>query len=283
MIRFLYILKKFVLNIWGRPLAVLGSVLSLFLLFLLFSLVWTVSLTVTNFYDRMVSDIDIEIFLDEVIPDSTAGIIRETLGKLEGVERVDYITREAARVRLQDMLGVDLLEGLDENPLPRSVILSFEPNYLNSDNLNRLSSDLYRLQGVDDIFYPSHWLEKAEFTRILISDLLILLGTVIGIAVILYCIHAIILSARTRAEELIQMQLMGGGPVFLSLPYMIEGIFYALVSAAAAWTMTYYAAGYFTFQSIEIFIPTINEIVYFCLGAAAIGMIGGYIGIRRSL
>ena len=198
MSKFGYILRKFFGNILGRPMAALGSILSLFLLFLLFNLVWITSLTVNNYYNKVISDIDIEVFLDDAIPDSTITIIKDAIGSLDGIDSINFISRDEARNKLNDMMGVDLLEGFESNPLPRSMIISFEPNYLNSDNLNMLNRDLQRMAGVTDIYYPSHWLVKAEYTKLIVSEILILLGIVIAVAVILNTIQFIVLSARTR-------------------------------------------------------------------------------------
>jgi len=262
---------------------VLGSILSLFLLLLLFDLAWVSSLSAFKYYDERISEIEIEVFLTDDVADSTMPDIMDAFARIDGVEKVEYISRQNARDRLNNIMGVDLLEGMDENPLPRSVVISFEPNYLNTANLSRLRADLNRMKGVDEIMFPSHWLEKAELTKQMIGDFLVLLGALILVAVVLNSIHAIILSARTRMEELLQMQLLGAGPVFLAIPFILEGIFYALVASISGWIIMYYGMELFTFRDIEIITPPTAQIIYFCLVAGAVGMISGYIGIRRSL
>ncbi|HHI02140.1 MAG TPA: FtsX-like permease family protein [candidate division Zixibacteria bacterium] len=281
--RFRFILRKFIGNIVSRPMAALGSLLSLFLLFLLFDLVWITSMTVNNYYDKIISEIDIEVFLDDAIPDSTITIIKDVIGSLDGIESIDFISRDDARRKLNDMIGVDLLEGFENNPLPRSMIISFEPDYLNSDNLNTLNRDLQRMAGVTDIYYPSRWLVKAEYTKLIVSEILILLGIVIAVAVILNTIHFIVLSARTRAEELVQLRLLGAGPAFLAVPYIFEGVFYALAASLGGLVVILYGVDLFSFRNIDIILPPTVEWFYFCLAGSLIGLIGGYLGIRREL
>jgi len=283
MTRWSYILRKFFGNLWHRPLAVLGSILSLFLLLLLFDLAWVSSLSAYRYYDMQISEIEVEVFLTEDVADTTVPVIADAMAKISGVKKVEFVSRQNARDRLNDIMGVDLLEGLDENPLPRSFVISFEPDYLNTENLSIFIQNLNRMRGVDEIMFPNLWLEKAELSKRLIGDFLVLLGTLILIAVMLNSIHAIILSARTRMEELVQMQLLGAGPVFLAIPFILEGIFYALAAAVAGWIVMYYGMELLTFRDIEIITPSFLEIAYFCLITAAVGMIGGYIGIRRSL
>lgn len=283
MSKFGYIIRKFFGNIMSRPMAALGSILSLYLLFLLFNLVWITSLSINNYYVKIISDIDIEIFLEDRIPDSTITLIREVIGSLDGIESIEYISRDEASRKLEDMMGVDLLEGFESNPLPRSMIISFEPNYLNSDNLNMLNRDLQRMAGVTDIYYPSRWLVKAEYTKLIISEILVLLGIVIAVAVILNTIQFIVLSARTRAEELVQLQLLGAAPGFLAVPYIFEGIFYTMAASSAGWVVILYGVKLFSFRNIELILPPTVEQFYFCLAGSLIGLIGGYLGIKREL
>jgi cell division transport system permease protein len=283
MTRLLYIIRKFFLNLANRPLAALGSFLSLLLLFLLFDLIWITSLSVNRFYEGLISRIDIEVFLDNSVPDSTVNVIRDAIAGLDGIESIEYVGRDKARDKLHNLMGVDLLEGLDDNPLPRSLIIAFMPNYLNSRNLNLLNDDLHRLEGVTDIFYPSQWLEKAEFTRGLVSDILVILGCVIAVTVILYMVHNIILSVRTRTEELRQLKLLGAGPVFLVCPYLMEAVAYAVAASAAGWIAIYYGLDLLSFKNIEVILPHKNDIVSFCLIASGAGLLGAYIGIRREL
>jgi cell division transport system permease protein len=281
--KFGYICRKFIGNLASRPMASLGSILSLFLLFLLYDLVWITSITINNHYDKIISEIEIEVFLEDSIPDSTIMIIKDAISSLDGIESIEYISRDEASRKLKNIMGVDLLEGFDGNPLPRSMIISFKSDYLNSDNLNILHRDLQRMAGVTDIYYPSRWLVKAEYTKLIVSEILILLGIVIAVAAILNTIQFIVLSARTRAEELAQLQLLGGGPGFLALPYILEGISYTLAASAVGWIVIHYGADLLSFRNVDIIRPPSAEQIYFCLTAAVIGLLGGYLGIRREL
>lgn len=283
MSRLLYVLRKSITNILERPLSAVTSLLSLSLLFLMFDIVWISSLSANKYYEGLVSNVCMEIFLEDSLPDSTVSVIRETIGGLDGVENIKYISKEDARGELHSLMGTDLLEGLDDNPLPRSIVMEFNEEYLNSDFLNSFEKNLHRIQGISEIYYPKHWLEKTEYTISLILKLVIFLGVVISLAVILNLLHSVRLSVRTRAEELTQVRLLGGGKTFLSVPYIFEGAFYALVASIAGWLAISYSAGRLTFRTFEVLFPAQTEVIYFCLIASLVGMLGGYIGIRRSL
>lgn len=282
MSRFLFLINKSIGHIYKRPLAALGSFLALLLLFLLFDLVWISSLTARDYYARLLLDIDMEVFLDDSLPDSTIQTIRQSIEKQSGVARVDYISKDDARVRLNDLMGIDLLEGLDGNPLPRSLIISFNENSLSSRTLDEFKGTLRKYGGITEIFYARQWLEKAESARALIVKMLIFLGIIILLAVVLNLTHFIRLSLRTRGNEIAQLQLLGAQKYFISFPYIFEGIFYSFVAAVAGWLLIYYGAAYPAFRNIDIIYPSNIQMLYFYAISIIVGLSGGYLGARRS-
>jgi len=180
-------------------------------------------------------------------------------------------------------MGTDLLEGIEENPLPVSYVIYFQKQYITSQYMQTFEDQLKALPQTADVYYPRTWLARSESTRSMISKSVLFLGGLIYLAVILNLLYSIRLSVKTREEEIGQFRLMGAGRTLLSVPYVIEGIFYAISAAAGGWLIIYFLFDYLTFGGLEIILPVRNEIINYCLVAFGIGMISGYIGIRRSL
>jgi len=283
MSRLLFLIGKAAGNIVTRPLGAISSFLSLLLLFLLFDLVWIGTLTASHYYDQMIANIDMEIFIDDRLPDSTTSVLSAALRRLDGVATVEYVSRDDARARLYDLMGSDLLEGFDENPLPRSLIVTFKPELLNSMWLERFTNNVKRLQGVAEIFYARDWLNKAQTGKMIVGRVLLFLGLVIFLASGLNLIQTVRLSMRARWAELMQLNLLGAGRRFCALPYWLEGVFFAVVSAVAGWCIIMYGSLYLSYGDIIITYPSLIQILYFCLGAGAVGLLGAYVGSRRAL
>jgi len=279
----LYLLRKSTSNIVSRPLSAITALLSLMLLLFLFDLTWISSLSVNRYFEAQEADIDMEIFLDDVLPDSTAAIVLNTIAGMDGVDTAEYISKENAREKLYSMMGTDLLADMEGNPLPRSVVISFDRGYLSGEYLNQFEGNLKALAGVLEIYYPRQWLEKIEYIKALSVKIVIFLGLVICLAVVLNLVSSIRLSAKRREEELIQMRFMGATRIFLATPYIVEGAFYALAAAVAGWVIISYSIGRWNFRDFVVVLPTQAQILYFCLMAMIVGMAGGYAGIRRSL
>lgn len=279
---FWYPIYKFVRNLLRRPLAAATSLLSLFLLFLLFDLVWVTALTVKSNYRERIATVEMELFFDDALADSSVALIREQVQEMEGIASIDYISKDAARQRLDDLMGADLLEGFDDNPLPRSLTMYFQESFITSEWLDELSVQLDEINGITDIYYPRPWLKKIELTLSWVDRAVWYLGVVILVAAMLQVVHAIRLSVRVHEEEIRQMRLMGAGNMFQFLAFMYEGKFYTLISAVAGWVAIYYGIRHISFQYIDVVLPSLVHIAYMCIGAAVAGYIAGFFGARRS-
>ncbi len=281
--KLIYLTGKAAGLIFRRPIASLGTLLSLLLLFFLLDLLWVTSLTVGAYYDRQMSEINIEIFLQDSLTDSAAVAITAAIGQMDGVDTVEYISRDEARGRLDNLMGTDLLEGFDANPLPRSIVVTFKENYLDSRKLDEIKNKLQSIPGIAEIFYARSWLERVEMAKLLARRAVLILGAIILLAVFLNLTYSVRLAVRTGEYGIKQLWLMGGGTFFLTFPYVFDAVVYALIAAAGSWLALRYGAGLYSLRNVEILFPSLLNIIYFCLGAVVIGLIGGFIGSRRKL
>jgi cell division protein FtsX len=284
MTRIKHILKELARNIGRNPATALGSVLSLILLFLLFDLFWVASATSDKFYQDLLSEIRLEVFLPEEFPDSLTASLSQSVVSLDEVISAVLISKEEARAELAGLLEMDLLIGYDStNPLPRSLLLQIEPEYMNMRDMAALEWELAILTGSAEIHYSRRWLEKAEKTKSLTLKLGLVIGGLILLTTLINSANSIRLMARARAVGFRQMLLLGAGKLFIGLPFIIEGFLLTGLSAAAGWGVILYARNRIEFSKLSIVYPTAEEIVIFCLIAACLGGLSGYVGIRRLL
>jgi len=283
MSRLYYIIKSFAVNIVKRPLPAVASFLSLFLLLLMLDLVWMAKLSADNYLEKIVANIDMELFLEDSLPDSAITYLTEMVEDLDAADTVQFISKDDAREQLSALIGEDLLEGFDDNPLPRSILIRFKSEYLKSGYMDNLVGQLRELTGVYEVYFPGHWLWKVEESKSLARAMAFFLGAVILITVMLNLLYSIRLSIKTHEEGLAQLRLLGGARFLLALPYMLEGIFFGVLSSVAGWLAVFYVSGRISFEGFEVVLPDRQEVVIYCIVAGLAGMVIGYIGLRRSL
>jgi len=279
-----HIFRELSRNLSRNPGTALGSLLSLTLLFMLFELYWVTAITSARFYSHLLSDLTMEVFLTEETADSTLTSLQTTIASMDGVKSVDYISKQQARAELSRLVGVDLLIGYDSlNPLPRSFILTFSPEYLTATIMADIEGEIERMPVVSHVSYSKHWLEKTESARALILKIGMVLGAVILLAAWMSLVNSIRLMTRARAVGFSQMRLLGAGKLFLALPFLVEGFLIGGLSAGVGWLLIFYGKQRIAFTQFEIVVPTLQEISIFCGAAALLGIISGYLGIRRLL
>lgn len=284
MTKLTYIMRELLRNLYRNPGTALGSLLSLTLLFLLFDLFWIAAGTSQMFYANLVSDVQMDVFLSEELPDSSIAGLTTEIGQLGGVSSVTFISKDVARQELAAEVGMDLLVGYDLlNPLPRSFVLTFSPDHLNLTSMAEIEDKLAVLPGVTDVVYSRNWLEKVERTKQVILRLGLILGAIIFLTAFISSTNNIRLMTRARAVGFRQMLLLGAGKMFIAIPFLIEGFLMAGLAALLGWLVVFYGRQEITFTQIEIVMPVSNDILAFCVGCGVIGLISGYLGIRKQL
>lgn len=284
MTRIIFILRELARSLYRHPGTVVTSLLSTSLLILLFNLFWVVVGTSERFYKNLLSEMTMDVFLSEELPDSNLPALTGEITATRGVLSVLYISKDMARQDLARQVGTDLLVGYDSlNPLPRSYSLSFESEVLNLSEIAEIAGKIQTLPGVMEVSYSRAWLEKVENTKSIILEIGLVFGLIIFSSALISSANNIRLMTRTRVVGFQQMLLLGAGRMFISMPFFIEGFLIGGLSAVLSWLVIFYGYHRISFTQIEIVIPDMNQIYLFCLATALLGGISGYLGVRKLL
>lgn len=282
MSRVTHVLREMLRNLhrnWGIA---LGSLLSLTLIFLLFDLFWIAVGTSDRFYDQLLSELELEVFVSDQLPEVELGALRARITEVPGIRYATYVSKETARDELRRLVGSDLLVGYDSaNPLPRSFVIAFETEYLTSSEVSNIDSRIAAMTGVTKTYYARGWLEKAESTKGILLDIGMVLGGLILLTALIGTANNIRLMTQARAIGIQQMLLLGAGRLFLALPFLIEGFLVAGFSAAVGWLVVWYFKERVRFTAFEIVYPLPDYVAAYCLAAAVLGAVSGYFGIRK--
>lgn len=191
-------------------------------------------------FSRMVEEgIEISVFLkDDFAPDLVSQLGRE-LGRIEGVARVTFVSKEEALEKLRRDLGDKsaLLNGLEgDNPLPDAFRL--RPKDASLTPL--IAKQAAALPGVEKVRYGEGVVEKlltlTDWVRVAAFGLVILFG----LAAVFLTMTTIRLSILSRQEEIGIMKLLGATNWFVRGPFILEGVIIGLAGAALAVGLLYW-------------------------------------------
>jgi cell division transport system permease protein len=184
---------------------------------------------------RLGGETEMTLYLAETAsPAQVADLQRQVQG--EAGTAVRLVSAEEALGRLRGELGASgtVLDGLPENPLPRSLEVRPPPGPPDAARLRKLADRWAQLPGVTGVDYGREWIDRlAALDRALTQGAgavlsLVLLAAVIVVAATLQ------LAAYARRDEIEIQKLVGATDLFVRVPFVIEGAFQGLMSAALA-------------------------------------------------
>jgi cell division transport system permease protein len=144
---------------------------------------------------------------------------------MPGVRSARFISREEALSELRAMLedSGQVLEGLDENPLPASVEVKVEESAVTVERAGELARRMEDLEGVEDVQYGERVLSIIQSVRRYTETMGALLVGVLAAAMVFVCYSTVkILFYRKRAE-VDTIKLLGATKGFIRGPFLIEG------------------------------------------------------------
>jgi cell division transport system permease protein len=258
----------------------LGSILVLAILLFLVDMFWIASLSLEAQYRQVMSTVAMETYLNDSVPDENLAVLETALKTLPHVDSVVFISKTDAAGILEGDLGEGILDVLEENPLPRSFILRFNrPMTLTA--LDDCASRIKSLAGVDAVEFGRPWIEKMERLDRNLRQAMYLLGGLIVFVVLLILASTNRLSAKGKAPDFFQLKLLGAGPSYLIVPFLVEGFLSGLLAAVLSWAAIFYIAGNITFAAFTLRFPSPGEVLMYVLAAGVVATAGAYLGIRK--
>jgi cell division transport system permease protein len=241
--------------------------------------------------DWLQEDIKIIVYLEDRVSREETRELEEKLKADRMVAGIRHISKEEALGEFRSQFPSDshLLEGLGENPLPASFVVTPAPNYRSSDAVNRWAERVRTMAGVAKVDYNQEWIDAlAEIIRYL-ELTAIGVGLILSAAAVTIIGNTIRLALFARREEIEILRLIGATRAFIRIPYFLEGAVLGACGSALALGMLKLGFELFRQQigSVGRFHGIENMMSFFplsiCAAFVAVGMALGVAGSMVSL
>lgn len=159
--------------------------------------------------------------------------VREAIGKLDGVKSSRFISKQQALEEMQRQSGqMDILAGLDGNPLPDAFVLTLKER---DEQLTRqLSAELLALPAVEQVQHDAVWQQRLNEWLGFGKKMVWLLAAMLGLALAVATGNTIRLQILTRRDEIEVARLFGATAAFVRRPFLyhawLQGILGGLVA-----------------------------------------------------
>ena len=251
--------------------AYLSSVISITLVLLLIGVAAFVVINSGSVARYLKENVKISVLF---VQNATEQDAEEYLGSVKALPYVHdtrLITREEGERELAEMLGEDFLDVFETSPVPISVDVTLNAEYVVPDSLAFVSEVLAASPMVEEV-------DSQQPLVAILNENLAKISAVFGVFILLLLFISFVLinnmvrlSVFARRFTIHTMKLVGATKAFIRAPFLrgalLQGLISALLASAAIWGVYYAARNSFS-ELFEIFdIVTLLEstgIIFVC-------------------
>lgn len=201
------------------------------------------ALTLTAWLRSLSGQADIVAYVEDTASADSAGLVRVAarVAEFPQVDSLAIVTKSQAWERFQQMYGSEMLDMVDDNPLPASFEVSLGDAYTDPKSVQSVSRELSTVEGIESVDYSAGSAQQLQRVR---------LGVWLGvIALALLCflvLHFVVantvkLTIYARKDLVVNMRFVGATDAFIATPFMLEGILQGglggLIALVGAWVL----------------------------------------------
>ncbi len=237
-------------------------------------------------------DVQVSIYLRDSVSEAEARSIMAELETRPEVVSAEYVSKEQALETFSRSLSgvAGIIDDLGTNPLPASIELTLRDDLSDSKAIQAFVESIQR-KAFEDIDWSQEWVEKFYAFLDLLRWSGIVLAALLASASIFIISQTIKLGFYARRDEFEILELVGATPVFIRVPFLIEGIVQGLTGALAAEVLLFaaYRAVHGvldrglreTLVAISFqFLPS-SYLAGIALGGMTLGLFGSVFSVRK--
>ena len=235
---------------------------------------------------------EISVFMQQNANDADITVIRQRLQARTDLAGFHFIPRAQALAALSKQAGVsDLTAGLTDNPLPDAWIIV--PAQADAQNMARIAAAIRGWPQVAEVRDDSQWAQRLTALLGLGRDLVWVLASLLGAALVAVSGNTIRLQILTRREEIEVSRLIGATDRYIRRPFLYFGVVQGLFGGLIAWLILVVSVLLLDQQASKLaalyassFHLTglgLIEVAILLAIAAALGWLGAYLAVNRSL
>lgn len=226
---------------------VIGITLALFIL----GAFGVIVVHANKFSEIVREDVEIQVFLLKTTTENQRNKIKqEIISKNYVAGEVNFMSKEEAAQEFIEETGEDFFSILENNPLHDALLVNIKPEFVESNKMKRIRSELEALNGVFEVHYVDSLVEDINSNIQKAGLILILLFVAFLITAIILINNTIKLALFSQRFLIRTMQLVGANAAFIQRPFLIRASIHGFLSALIA-IIALSGMLYFAYNEIE--------------------------------
>ena len=284
-----YFFSETVTNLRRNLLMTVAAISTVAISLLLLGGVQILGMTVNKMTNDWEAKVEVSAFF---LKDATQNEIEQLgneLSQMDEVKNVTFVSQEQAYEEFRrdwpDLVG----------PLPRDALpASYRIKLHDADDAEEVAARIVGAPGIEDVDFGGTVIKKLLQVNSLLRTITLVMSVILMVAAAALIANTIRLAIYARREEIGIMKLVGATNWFIRIPFMMEGLFAALVGAIVSIAIVL-GANWLLFSRVGNALPFLQNVLDFSgselvsvtivlVGVGAlVGLAGSGMALRRFL
>ena len=214
--------------------AYLSSVISISLVLLLVGVASMLLVNARSVSDYFKENMQVSVLMKDSVPEEKAISFSESLLEERYIKTATFISKEQGQMELAELLGEDFVDIFETSPIPASVEITLDADYVSSDSLEVVKAEISRSPLVAEVNYLGSLVDALNAN---LSKISLILAFFIGLMLFISYVlinNTVRLNVYARRFTIHTMQLVGATRSFIRTPFLIQSAFQGIFSAFIA-------------------------------------------------
>jgi len=266
----------------------LSSVISITLVLLLVGIGGVLAVNAKSVSDYFKENIRLSVIFEQNTTEVQAKQVMTLLNDKPYVKELKFISKEQGAQEMKSVLGDDFMNVFDLNPIPLSIDMYVHSDYVESDSLNKIKSEILLNPGIKEVVFQESLIETISENIEQIGIILIVFIVLLLFISFVLINNTVRLNVFSKRFNIHTMKLVGAKKSFIRKPFLIQGIYQGLISGIISASLLCFLLFLLErdFQQIYEMLD-INLIMAVCAGVVVTGvllcLISTYLVVNRLL
>jgi cell division transport system permease protein len=214
--------------------AYLSSVISISLVLLLVGVASMLLVNAKSVSDYFKENMQVSVMMKQNVTDEAALEFKESLENERYIKSTTFISKEQGQRELAAQLGEDFLDVFETSPIPVSIDVTLEADYVSADSLEMVRAEISQSRLVDEVVYQRSLVDALNAN---LSRISLILGVFIALLLFISFVlinNTVRLNVFARRFTIHTMKLVGATRSFIRAPFLVQSAFQGLFAAFLA-------------------------------------------------
>ena len=214
--------------------AYLSSVISISLVLLLVGVASMLLVNAKSVSDYFKENMQVSVLMKQNVTDEAALEYKEDLDDARYIKSTTFISKEQGQRELAAQLGEDFLDVFETSPIPVSIDVTLDADYVSADSLEIVKAEISESPLVEEVVYQRSLVDALNAN---LSRISLILGVFIALLLFISFVlinNTVRLTVFARRFTIHTMKLVGATRSFIRAPFLVQSLVQGVLAAVVA-------------------------------------------------